>query len=189
MLSSVSKNWWVFVLRGIFAIIFGILVLVFPGIALVTFVLYFAAYALVDGVFTIWSAIQRRDRENWWVHLLEGIVSIIAGIVAFLFPGITALTLLYVIAAWAIVTGVLEIWAAIQLRKEIEGEFWLGLGGLLSIIFGILLIVFPGSGALAVLTLIAAYSIVFGVMMILLGFRLRSATPTGTTSDRASSPV
>ncbi len=173
MLTLLAKNWWLVALRGVAAILFGLLAILFPGLALQTFVLLFAAYALVDGVATIIAAVRHRDQPNWWVHLLEGIVSVIAGILAVIFPGLTALVLLYIIALWAIVTGVLEIWAAIQLRKEIEGEFWMGLSGALSILFGVILILAPGTGILAVLTIVAVYAIVFGLMLIMLAFRLR----------------
>jgi uncharacterized membrane protein HdeD (DUF308 family) len=173
MFTMLAQNWWLVGLRGLAAIIFGILALLYPGIALESFVLVFAAYALVDGVSAVITSIQNRTQQNWWVHLLEGIISIIAGILAIIYPGLTALTLLYIIAFWAIFTGVMEIWAAIELRKAIQGEFWLGLSGVLSILFGILLIVAPGAGILAVLTLVAAYAIVFGLFLIMLALKLR----------------
>lgn len=173
MLTILSRNWWLLALRGIFAILFGILTIFFPGIALSTLILLFAVYAIADGLAAAWSAIQHRNQEQWWVHLLEGIVSIIAGIGAIVFPGLTALTLLYLIAAWAIITGVFETMAAIRLRKEIEGEFWMGLSGLLSIIFGVFLLVSPGAGALSVLTIIGIYTIAFGIFLIMLAFRVR----------------
>lgn len=179
MATLLARNWWALLLRGIAAIAFGILIFVFPGAALSTFIILFAAYALVDGVFTIIAAVRNRQQERWWVHLLEGIVSVIAGVLAIVFPGITAIVMLYIIAFWAILTGVFEVWAAVQLRKEIEGEFWLGLGGVLSILFGVLLILFPGTGILTVLWLVAAYAIVFGVVMIILAFRLRSLQNQG----------
>jgi uncharacterized membrane protein HdeD (DUF308 family) len=124
----------------------------------------------------------RDTNRHWWVTILEGVVGIIAGIVAFVMPGITALVLLYIIAAWAIITGILEIWAAIQLRREIQGEFWLGLSGLASIVFGIFLYLFPGEGILTVLTLLAAYAIAFGVLLVILSFRLKglAGQPTQT---------
>jgi uncharacterized membrane protein HdeD (DUF308 family) len=189
MLEVMAQNWWTLLVRGIIASLFGISVILFPGIALLTLVLVWAAYALVDGVFAIISAFRGREtNRNWWVMLLEGVVSIVAGIVAFLYPGITALVLLYIIAAWAIITGVLEIMAAIQLRKEIEGELWLGLSGLASIVFGVLLFLFPGAGILTVLWLVAAYAIVFGAVMIILSFRLRglAGRPTQPTQPRAA---
>jgi uncharacterized membrane protein HdeD (DUF308 family) len=185
MLTLLAKNWWLLALRGVVAILFGILAIAFPGLALQTFILLFAAYALVDGIAAAISAIQNRNQPNWWVHLLEGIVSIIAGILAVIYPGLTALILLYIIALWAIVTGVLEIWAAIHLRKEIEGEFWMGLSGVLSILFGVILVLSPGTGILAVLAIVAAYAIVFGIILILLATRLRGMKDQ-TTSAKAA---
>jgi uncharacterized membrane protein HdeD (DUF308 family) len=168
-------NWWAFVLRGIFAIIFGVLTFLWPGMALLTLVLLFGAYAIVDGVFNIVASFRATGagQQRWWVLLLEGIVSIIAGLVAFFMPGLTALALLYLIAAWAVVTGALEIAAAIRLRRQIRGEWLLALAGVLSIVFGVLLFLFPGPGALAVVLWIGAYAIAFGVLLIVLGVRLR----------------
>ncbi len=179
MAAFMTNNWWSLLLRGLAAVAFGILVIVFPGLAISTFVILFAAYALVDGVFTILAAVRNRQQSRWWVYLLEGIVSVIAGILALAYPGITALVMLYLIAFWAVMTGVLEVWAAIQLRKEIEGEFWLGLSGVLSILFGALLILFPGTGILTVLWLVAGYAIVFGAIMVILAFRLRGMQNQG----------
>jgi uncharacterized membrane protein HdeD (DUF308 family) len=173
MLDLLARNWWMLALRGVFAIIFGVLVILFPITALTTLIILFAIYSIADGVMAIWAVLSGETSTRKWAHLLEGVVSVIAGIIAVLLPGMTALVLLYVIAAWAIVTGALQIWNAIELRKEIEGEFWLGLSGLLSVIFGILLIVNPGTGILTVLLLVSAYSIVFGVMLLMLAFRLK----------------
>jgi uncharacterized membrane protein HdeD (DUF308 family) len=177
MVEVLSRNWWVLVLRGALAIVFGVLLLIAPPLVVQTIVLFFGAYAFVDGIFAVWTAVQNRGRERWWVSLLEGVLGIVAGIVVFLYPAFATITavffVLYIIAFWAVTTGLMQIWSAIQLRKEIEGEFWLGLGGLLSVVFGVLLILFPGSGVLTVLTIIAVYSFIFGAMMILLGFRLR----------------
>jgi uncharacterized membrane protein HdeD (DUF308 family) len=154
-------------------------------------VLFFGAYALVDGVGNIFTAFQNRTQPRWWVTLLEGIFGVIAGILVFAYPLFATISavyfVLYIIAFWSITTGVMQIVQAIQLRKEIEGEFWLGLSGLLSVIFGIFLVLAPGAGILALLTIVAAYSIAFGVMLIILAFRVRgmgdqgqSHTGTGT---------
>src|SRR5262245_32860987 len=125
MLNVMARNWWVLLIRGIAAILFGIAVILAPGIALTVLVLFWGAYALVDGVFALIAGFQvRATNDRWWVVVLEGLVGIIAGILTFIWPDITALALLYIIAAWAIITGVLELVAAIRLRKEIEGEFW-----------------------------------------------------------------
>ena len=167
-------NWWALVLRGVVAILFGLMTFVWPQITLATLVLLFGAYAIVDGIFAIVAGVRApREFARWWVLLIEGILSVIAGLFAFAIPGITALILLGLIAAWAIITGVVEIIAAIQLRKEISGEWILALSGIASIIFGVLLLLNPGAGALAVLWLIGAYAILFGILLVALGFKLR----------------
>ena len=175
MLNVLARNWWVLALRGALAIVFGILVIAQPGIALPALLGLFAAYALVDGIFSIINGIRdRSSNPNWWVLLLEGLVGIAAGIFTFINPALTAVTLVFVVAAWAILTGIMEIWAAIRLREEIQGEFWLGLSGLISIIFGVLLVALPAlNGILTLLWLVGSYSIIFGVMMLMLAFRLR----------------
>lgn len=183
MLTLLSRNWWLVALRGVIAILFGVLTLAAPGMALASLLLLFGAYAVVDGLAAVWAAFQNRTQEGWWIHLLEGFASVLAGIVAFIYPGITAVILLYVIAVWAIMTGVFEIMAAIRLRKEIQGEFWLGLMGLLSVIFGVVLILNPGPGILALLSIVSVYAIVFGLFMIMLALKLRglsNKTPTRT---------
>jgi uncharacterized membrane protein HdeD (DUF308 family) len=174
MLEVMGRNWWMLLVRGIAAVLFGIAVLVWPGIALTVLVLLWGAYALVDGVFAMVMGVQGRTHyRDWWVTVLEGVVSIIAGVVAFLWPGVTAVALLYVVAAWAIITGLLEIVAAIQLRKEISGEFWLGLSGVLSVGMGVLLALYPGAGMVSLLFVLGIYAIVFGVAPIILSFRVR----------------
>lgn len=175
MINAVARNWWMLALRGLIAILFGLATFVWPGITLFVLVLLFGAYAFVDGIFALVAAFSdRAGKQRWWVLLLEGLAGIAAGILTFLWPGMTAFVLLYLIAAWAVVTGVLEIAAAIRLRQEIEGEWLLALGGVASIIFGILLAIWPGTGALAVVWLIGSYALVFGVVMLLLAFRLRN---------------
>jgi uncharacterized membrane protein HdeD (DUF308 family) len=173
----IADRWWTFVLRGIFAILFGLLTWFLPGIALLTLVFMFGFYAIADGVFNIAAAFSRNrsaERETpWWALLIQGVLSIIAGCLAFFIPGLTALALLYLIGGWAIATGVLSIVAAVRLRKQITGEWVMVLSGVLSIIFGVLLFAFPGPGALAVLIWIGAYAVVFGIMLISLGVRLR----------------
>jgi uncharacterized membrane protein HdeD (DUF308 family) len=170
---SLSRNWWAVSLRGLAGILFGIITFFAPGISLAALVLLFGAYAFADGVLAIVSAIRRRGADRWWLLLLEGLVGIGAGVVTLLWPGITALALLYVIAAWALVTGALEIAAAIRLRKAITGEWLLALSGVFSIALGVLLVLFPGPGALAVVIWIGAYSFVFGALLFVLGLRLR----------------
>lgn len=134
MLSMLVRNWWALALRGVFAILFGVMALVWPGLTLATLILLFGAYALVDGIFAVVNGIRSYgERERWWVTLLEGIAGILIGIVTFLWPDLTALTLLTIIGVWAIFTGVTEIVGAIQLRKVIEGEWMYILGGIASV--------------------------------------------------------
>lgn len=175
MLEYMARDWWVLVLRGIAAVILGVAVLAMPGIALSVLVMLWGAYAVVDGIFALVMAFQGRT-TNRWITGLEGVVSILAGLAAFFWPGITAVALLYVVAIWAILTGILELVAAFQLRKEISDEFWLGLSGVLSVVFGVLLIFFPGTGMLSLLWLLGVYEIAFGISLVVLGFRLRGAT-------------
>jgi uncharacterized membrane protein HdeD (DUF308 family) len=178
---TLAHNWWAVLLRGIAGILFGIATFFAPAISLAVLVLLFGAYALVDGVLAVISSLRHRaTNERWWVVLLEGIVGIGAGVVTFAWPHITAIALLYVIAAWALITGALEIAAAIRLRKVIDHEWLLVLSGVLSIAFGVLLAMFPGVGALAVVLWIGAYALIFGVLLVGLGFRLRSWERSGT---------
>jgi uncharacterized membrane protein HdeD (DUF308 family) len=172
--STLARGWWLLLLRGIAAIAFGVLTWTQPEISLAALILLFAAYSMADGIFTLWVAFTgHRGHESWWLLVLEGLLGIGVGIMTFLAPGVTALAILFYIAIWSIATGVLRIVAAIRLRKEIEGEWLLVLSGIASVVFGVLLMVQPGAGAIAVLWLIAAYAIVFGVILVMLAFRLR----------------
>jgi uncharacterized membrane protein HdeD (DUF308 family) len=174
MLANMAQYWWVLAIRGVVAILFGIGAFLWPGITLAVLVLLFGAYALVDGIFAVVAGLTaRRESERWWWMVLEGVAGVILGVLTLLWPGITALVLLIFIAAWSIVTGVLEIAAAIRLRREIEGEWLLVVAGAASVLFGILLLIRPGAGALAVIWLIGAYALVFGVLLLVLAFRLR----------------
>ena len=171
---TLSQNWWAVLLRGVAAVIFGIVTFLAPGISLTALVLVFGAYALVDGIFSIASAIRRRGAtDNWWLLLLHGLLGVVVGVATLVWPGITAVVLLYLIAFWALMTGVFEIAAAIRLRKVITNEWWLGLSGVLAIVFGVLLTLAPGPGALAMVIWIGAYAFVYGVFLVLLGLRLR----------------
>ena len=171
-----ARNWGAIAVRGIAAILFGLLTFVLPGVTLAALVLLFGAYALVDGIFSVVAAVRRRAGDPpWWALLVEGIVGIAAGLVTLVLPGLTALTLLYVIAAWAVLTGVLEIIAAIRLRRQLSGEWRLVLSGVLSVVFGGLVMAAPAAGALAITLWIGAYAIVFGGLLLALAFRLRRA--------------
>jgi uncharacterized membrane protein HdeD (DUF308 family) len=175
MLTYLGRNWGWIVLRGVVAVLFGVLTIMWPGITLAALIILWGAYAFADGILALVAAWQVRDQGRpFWSLLVVGLIGIAAGVVTFLWPGITALSLLMVIAAWALMTGIFEIVAAVRLRKEIKGEWLLVLSGVLSVAFGVLMVVSPGAGALAMLAFIAAYAIAFGVLLIVLGFRLKS---------------
>lgn len=181
MLETLTRHWWVLAIRGGAAVIFGLLAFIWPGITVLALVLLFGAYALVDGVLALYAALAGRPwaegRRGWLA--LEGVAGVLAAIGAVVWPGMTALVLLYLIAAWAVVTGVAEIGAAIRLRRDIQGEWLMALSGLLSIVFGLLAFFFPGAGAVAVVWLIATYAIFFGAVLEGLAFRLRRAAVSG----------
>ena len=162
------------------AILFGIGAFLWPGITLSVLVLMFGAYALVDGIFAIIAGFSARgEQERWWMMILVGISGIITGILTFMWPGITALVLLYFIAVWAMLSGIFEIAAAVRLRKEIEGEWLLILAGISSVIFGALLVVMPGAGALAGSWTIGSYALLFGILLLVLALRLRGMHEAG----------
>ena len=172
--AALGRNWWLLLVRGLVAIVFALLTWAQPGVSLAALVLVFGIYVLADGLLGVWSAIaKRRDNRHWWLLLLWGLVGIVVGVMTFIMPGITGLVLLMYIAAWAVITGVLQIVAAIRLRKEIKGEWLLILSGLVSVALGVLLFLQPGAGALAVAWIIAAYAFIFGVLMVLLAFKVR----------------
>lgn len=175
MTRSLTENWWLVVLRGVLAILFGILAFVWPGITGLTLILMFGVYAIVDGIVAIVTGLSRtRESSRWWVFLVEGLLGIAAGVIAFIRPDVTSLVLIYIIASWAVFTGILEIVAAIRLRNEISKEWMLGLGGLVSIALGVLLFLRPAAGGLAIIWTIGAYALVFGILLVILGFRLRN---------------
>lgn len=174
-LRELAENWWLLLLRGIAAIAFGILAFVWPGLTLLTLTYMWGFYAIADGVLALWAAIAGRGGEiapRWWLAVV-GVAGILVGLLAFVYPGMTALVLLMFIATWAIVIGVLQIWGAIRLRREIEGEWLLGLSGLLSIAFGVIMFARPGAGALALVWLIGWFAILAGCVYIALAFQLR----------------
>ncbi|MBX6365414.1 MAG: HdeD family acid-resistance protein [Gemmatimonadetes bacterium] len=174
MSGDLTRNWWVVVIQGVLAIVFGLLAFFMPGITLAALVLLFGAYAFVDGIFSIVAAVRAQEGSPWWALVIRGVAGIAIGILTILWPGITALALLFLIAAWAIITGVLEIVAAIRLRKLITGEWLLALAGIAALAFGILLIAAPGPGALAVVWIIGVFAIILGALLIVLGLRLRA---------------
>jgi uncharacterized membrane protein HdeD (DUF308 family) len=177
VLPLLTRNWWALALRGLAAILFGVLAFAWPGITLLVLIIFFGAYMLVDGIFAIVAAVRAAGEEaRWWLLLLEGVLGVVVGLVAFFWPGLTALALLYLVAAWAIVTGIMEIAAAIRLRREVVGEWALILGGAFSVLFGVLLVVIPARAGLLSLTwLIGVYAVVFGVLQVILAFRVRNA--------------
>jgi uncharacterized membrane protein HdeD (DUF308 family) len=175
MIQLASKYWWAFVLRGLLAVVFGIMAVSWPGLTLIVLVYIFGIYVLVEGALLIFSALGRRGVKNWWVVLIEGIAGVVFGILTMSWPGVTAILLLIFIAIWALGTGILEIFAALRLRKEMKGEWRLAVSGIASVIFGLILVFRPGAGALAMVWVIGIYAIVFGISLILLGFKVRKA--------------
>ena len=171
---GLSSNWWVLALRGAVAVVFGLLTFLMPGLTLLILVSLFGGYCLVNGVLTLVAAFRRaRDRPRWWALALEGVASLVAGMVTLFWPGLTSLALLYVVAAWAIITGLLQIGTAIRLRKQIMGEWVLVASGLMSVAFGLFLVFMPLTGALVVAWWIGAYAFAFGILLVILAFRLR----------------
>lgn len=175
MLNVLARHWWAVGLRGLAAVIFGILTLVVPHITLFVLIIFFGAYALVNGAFAIFVAIRGRETMRNWVWLLvEGVAGVLLGILTLRWPQVTALVLLIFIAAWALVTGFGEIIQAIELRKIISNEWLLVLSGVLSILFGLILLIFPSAGALGLLYIIGIYAIIFGGLLMALSWQLRS---------------
>jgi uncharacterized membrane protein HdeD (DUF308 family) len=169
-----AQNWWAVALRGVLGIVFGLIAFFFPGPTMLSFVLVFATYALVDGVFAIVAAIRAaRRRDRWGFLTFEGIVNVAAAILAVLWPGLTLLIFVMIVAAWAIVSGTLMFSASRNLDTE-HGRWWLALGGLLSIAYGILLVAAPLIGAVVLTWWIGAYAFGFGIALLILAFRLRS---------------
>jgi uncharacterized membrane protein HdeD (DUF308 family) len=168
-----SGNWWAFAIRGVLAIAFGVIALLMPLITLLSLVLLFSAWAVVSGALSVVTGLRGtpQRRRDWWM-VATGVVSIIAGVLALLWPDITALVLLIFIGAWAVVTGAMEVLTAYQLRDRIRGELLLAINGVLSIAFGVFVLIFPGPGALAVVWLIGAYAIFSGAVLLTLGVRL-----------------
>jgi uncharacterized membrane protein HdeD (DUF308 family) len=186
LLDQLGRNWGWIALRGVAAVIFGVLAFAWPGATLFVLVLFWGAYVLAEGIFALIAAFRVRDQgKPMWTFVAIGILGIAAGIVTFLWPGITALTLIIFIAVWAFFMGIFQIIAAIRLRKEIEHEWLLGLSGVLSVIFGAVMMARPVEGLVAVVWVIAAYSIVFGILLIVLAFRLKNRAPGGALAPAA----
>jgi uncharacterized membrane protein HdeD (DUF308 family) len=172
-ISVLQDNWWAIALRGVVGILIGIVAFFLPGPTLVALVWLFGAYAILDGLFSLATVWRRGRTRPWWAMVFEGLLGLGAGTISFVWPGITAMALVYLIAAWAFVTGILEIVAAIRLRREIEGEWLLALTGVLSLILAVLFAMAPDAGAVALIWLWGAYAAAFGVLLVWLGFRLR----------------
>lgn len=174
MSDLLADNWWAIALRGVAGILFGVLAFLFPGAALLSLVLLFAAYMLVDGIFAIISAVRAaRANQRWKLLVVEGIVDLIAGALAVLLPGLTAIAFVLLVAAWAVVSGGL-MWAAAYRLQRGHGRWWLVFGGLVSVVFGVLLAIAPLVGAIVLTWWIGAYALVFGVTMLVLAFKLRT---------------
>src|SRR5215472_3058650 len=185
MLSSLTRNWWMVALRGALAVVFGVIAFLLPGATFEALVLLFGAYAFVDGILVFgFGLMAASDGEQWWPLVLSGILGIGLGVVTFAKPGAVGLALVYVVGFWAIVTGLLEIVAAIRLRDVVSGEWLMALSGVLSIIFGVLVVAQPNSGALALVYLFGLYAILAGISEIGLGFRLR-----GLGEDLSKAPI
>lgn len=190
MRTLLANSWWSLLIRGLVAIALGLITFFWPGITLGALVLLFGAYALIDGVVNVagaWRAAEAHDR--WLPLVLEGLLGIAAAVVTVLWPAITALALVYLVAFWAFATGFFEVMAAVRLRKYISGEWLLALSGILSVLFGFALVLFPAAGALALTLWVGAYCFVFGAVLIALGIRLRSMSRTlGFGSSPLSAP-
>lgn len=175
MLNLMARNWWLLEIRGVAAIAFGLLAFLWPSLTLLVLVTLFAAYLLIDGV-TLLVALVRGEagtRGHGWAIAIMGVLGIGVGLATIVWPAITALTLLYLIAFWAVTLGAVQVVAAFRLRREIAGELWLITGGLLTILFGVFLAVFPGSGLLSLVWIAGAWAIVFGITSLVLAWRLR----------------
>ena len=175
MINLLKNSWWSLVLRGLFAVLFGILALVWPGITLEVLILFFGAYSLVDGFSSsVGAFVHRKHDKTWWLFFLSGLAGIVVGVLTFLLPGLTVFVLVILIAARALVVGVFEIAAAIALRKTIYNEWFLILNALLSILFAVVLFLVPGLGVLALIWMIGITAIVIGILLLAIGIKVRS---------------
>lgn len=190
MLGLVTRDWWVFAIRGIAALVFGILAFIWPAATLAVLVFLFGAYVLVDGIALLVALVRGEAlaRRHAWAVAIMGVVGILAGIATFVWPGLTALSLLYLVAVWAITMGAFQVIAAVALRRELDGEFWMALGGVVSIVFGAFLVASPGEGLLSLVWLVGLWSVVFGVSNLGLAYKLHqlgAALPKLGTSAAA----
>jgi uncharacterized membrane protein HdeD (DUF308 family) len=187
-----ARAWWTFILRGVFAMLFGLLCLLAPPLAIIALATLFGFWLIMDGIAGLTAAWGGRRTGGWWLPALEGVAGLLAGFLAIVWPGITALVLVFLVGGWAILSGAFEIWAAIRLRAQIKGELFLAIAGIISVLFGLYLIIFPGIGILSVLWLIAVFAIAFGISLIGLGWRLRGlfeqAKRQGEYAERCMRP-
>jgi uncharacterized membrane protein HdeD (DUF308 family) len=174
LLHGLARNWWLFLIRGIAGILFGVLAFAWPGVTLLTLVLFYGAFALIDGASALCAAVMGgvTPAPRWWLAVV-GVAGLLAGLLTFVWPGLTALILLFFIAGWSIAIGVFQIIGAIELRKHVDNEWMLILSGALALLFGVVLFMRPGEGALALIWLIGVYAILFGVLNIAFALRLR----------------
>jgi uncharacterized membrane protein HdeD (DUF308 family) len=171
---NLTRNWWLVALRGLLAILFGAVAFIWPGLTWLVLILMFGVYAILDGIFAMISGVvQSRYSPRWWVFLVEGFISLVAGVIVLAQPGLAGIALVVVIAVWAVLTGLLEVIAAIRLRREIRDEWMLGFGGFLSIMLGLLMLFQPGAGGLVITLMVGAYALIFGILLVALSFRLR----------------
>lgn len=189
MLQVLAQNWWAVALRGAIAILFGVLAIALPGVTLAALILLWGIYAVADGVFAIISGVRAaRRHERWGVLIVEGIAGIIAGLIAVFLPAAAAFAFVFLFAVWAVVTGVIEIVAAVRLRREIEGEWLLALTGVLSVLLGVYVAAFPGLGLLGLIWTLGVYAILFGIALIALSVRLRHLAPAATAGGPTLAP-
>jgi len=178
MLEVLTRYWWAFIARGVLAIALGVMVFAWPAITVGALIIVFGIYAFADGVFLVVKAIGGwKAREDRWLLLFEGLLGIGIGVITFFAPGVTAIVLLFYIAAWSLATGILEIVGAIRFRKEIQGEVLWIFSGIVSILLAVFLMIFPGAGIVSLVWLLGVYAIVFGVLLIALGIRIRTHSP------------
>jgi uncharacterized membrane protein HdeD (DUF308 family) len=180
--SALHSNWWVLLLRGFAAVLFGLLTFLMPGLTLLVLISLIGGYCLINGVLTLVAAFRRgRNQPRWWSLAVEGVANLLTGLIILAWPGLTSLALLYVVAAWAIVTGMMQIGTGIRLRKQLTNEWVLIVGGLLSIGLGLLFLFVPVAGALVMAWWVGSYAFAFGILLGVLAFRLRrraaSASP------------